>query len=350
MVPQVAAVKTIIKRPWVHHLIVWGYILAPAVNIILVSLFLHVPLLTIVQRLFRGYGALGTIWLLTAPLVGISLYFVSRTTWYIFLAHSALVFFDFVIKSVARPLIMSRIPPLNNLLIIAGNLALVVLIGYIIQRDFRAPYFQALQRSFREHRRVPIRHRIVLNGLPAHIDDLSITGCFVPGPLQASSGPMVLRVGQEVTISFRSETLTLTTRGQVMRVTPSGWGIRFLSLKGREKKDVARLLKNRYALRYKADLPAEWSLDHSVHTARLVDVSATGCFLASEVPALAPGVSAAVAVNVDVTDLVARGHVVWVNPQAEHDKPQGFGFRFNRRQRRLIRLVRMHLGKLEQTR
>lgn len=350
MVPEVAAIKTIIKRPWIHHLIIWGYILAPAFNIILVSLFLHVPLATVVQRLFRGYGALGTIWLLTAPLIGISLYFVARATWYVFLAHSGLVFVDFVIKWVARPLIMSKIPPLNNLLIIAGNLALVVLIGYIIQRDFRAPYFQALQRSFREHRRIPIRHRISLNGVPAHIDDLSITGCFVPGPVQGQSGPVAIGVGDEVTISFRSETLTLTIRGQVMRVTPSGWGIRFLSLKGKEKKDVARLLKNRYALRYKADLAAEWSLDHTVHTARLVDVSATGCFLSSEVASLGPGVAAAVAVNVDVTDVVARGHVVWVNSQAEHDKPQGFGFRFNRRQRRLIRLVRMHLGKLEQTR
>jgi len=347
----VAAVKTIIRRPWIHHLIIWAYIVAPAANIILVSLFLHVSLATIVQRLFRGYGALGTIWLLSAPLVGISLYFVGRVTWYIFLAHSSLVFIDFVIKWVARPVIFLRtIPPLNNLLILSGNLALVALIGYIIQRDFRAPYFQALQRSFREHKRIPIRHGVSLNGIRAQIDDLSITGCFVPGPLQGPSGPVALRVGEEVTVSFRSDTLTLTTRGQVMRETPSGWGIRFLSLQGKEKKDVARLLKNRYALRYKADLAAEWSLDDAVHKARLVDVSATGCFVAGEVLALEPGTAAAVAVDIGVANVVVRGQVVWVNREAEHDKPQGFGFRFIRRQGRLVRLVRLHFGKLEQTR
>jgi Tfp pilus assembly protein PilZ len=276
--------------------------------------------------------------------VGVSLYFVSRGTWYVFLFHSGLVFLDFVIKWIAQPLLMLRtIPPLNNLLILAGNLILVALIGYVIQRDFRAPYFQALQRSFREHKRVPIRHNITLNGEPARIDDLSITGCFVPG-----THPH--RVGEEVTVSFRSETLTLAVKGRIMRETAYGLGIRFHALGRREKKDIARLLKNRYALRYKADLPAEWSVNHAVHPGRLFDVSTTGCFLAAEVQDLSPGASVSVAVGVGSTDIVARGRIVWVNPNGEHYKPQGFGLRFSRPQRRIVRLVRSQLGGLEQTR
>ncbi len=344
MVSQVAAVKTVTRRPWLHHVIIWAYILAPIANVALASFFVHVPAMTIVRHMFRGFRPLGAVWLLTAPLVGISLYFVARATWYVFLAHSSLVFVDFTIKWFAWPLVMMRgIPPLNNLLIVTGNLMLVALVGYVIQRDFRAPYFQALQRSFREHRRVPIRHSITLDGDPAFIDDLSTTGCFVPGthPYHA---------GDHVSVSFRSETLTLKARGQVMRETPYGLGIRFASLSRNEKKDLAHLLKNRYSLRYKADLPAEWSVDSRVHAGRLRDVSTTGCYIAGDALALEPGTAAAIAVDAGQTDLVARGRVVWVNHAGDHGKPPGFGFRFNRSQRRLVRLVTLQFGPLERTR
>ncbi len=346
-----AVVKTIVKRPWIHHVIIWAYIIAPVANVLLVMVFVHVPLARVVQQLFRAYGRLGAIWLLSAPLMGIALYFVNRVVWYLFLAHSSLVFVDWLTKWATNPQLYVRtIPALNHLLIVSGNLALVALIGYIIQRDFRAPYFQTLQRSFREHKRVPIRHRISLDGVRAVIDDLSITGCFVPAPVHGPSGPLTLHAGNEVTISFRSETVTLTTTGQVMRETPSGWGIRFLSLNGKQKKDVARLLRNRYALRYRVDLPAEWSYDHTVSPARLFDVSSTGAFVAAEVPQLEPGATAAIALDVAGTNVATRGRVVWVNRTAEHEKPVGFGLRFDRSQRRLVRLVRQQLGKLEQTR
>ena len=346
------AVKTIIKRPLIHHVIIWGYIVAPVANILLVSAFLQVPPVIVIERMFQGYGILGSLWLLTAPFVGIALYFIHRAVWYFFLAHSALVLADFLIKWVARPLVfLEGIPPLNHLLIVLGNLALVALIAYIIQRDFRSPYFQVLQRSFREHKRVPIRHRITLNGIQSQIDDLSITGCFVSGPVHGPSGQVVLRVGEHVEISFKSETLTLAARGEVMRETPAGWGLRFLSLSRKERKDVACMLRNRYALRYKVDLPAQWRLDRVVHAARVFDISATGCFLVTEAPPLDPGTKAEVSVDVAGTDVAAKGHVVWVNrATGEHAKPQGFGFRFAGRQRRLIQLVRVHLGKLERTR
>ncbi len=58
-------------------------------------------------------------------------------------------------------------------------MALIVAIGYIIQKDFRSPYFQVLPRSWRRSRRVPIRHRITLNGEMRPVSDVSTTGCFV---------------------------------------------------------------------------------------------------------------------------------------------------------------------------
>jgi hypothetical protein len=343
--------KTILKRPWVHHAIIWGYIVAPVANVLLVSFFLHVPVATVVQRLARGYGTLGAAWLLTAPLMGIALYVVNRFVWYLFLAHSSLVFVDFVLKWVARPLLfLHTIPPLNHLVIACGNLALVGLVGYIIQRDFRAPYFQVLQRSFREHRRLPIRHQISLGGFPALIDDLSITGCFVPAPLEGPSGPIALNAGDDVVISFRSATLTLETRGRVMRVTPGGWGIRFLSLDRREKKDLRRLLRNRYGLRYLVNLPAEWMINHEGHAGRLFDVSTSGCFVATDTPPIDRGVPAVVAIDVAGTRVTSRGKVVWLNRAARDDKPVGFGLHFGKPQGRLVRLVKRRLGRPEMTR
>jgi hypothetical protein len=351
MVSQVAAVKTIIRRPWVHHVIIWGYIIAPVANILLASAFLGVPVITVVQRMARGYGTLGAVWLLTAPLMGVALYFVNRVVWYLFLAHSSLVFADIAYKWIARPLLfLHGIPPLNHLLIVCGNLALVALIGYIIQRDFRAPYFQVLQRSFREHKRLPIRHGISLDGTHTVMNDLSVTGCFVPSPVEGPGGPLVLNAGHMVAVSFSSETLTLTIQGQVMRETPSGWGIRFLSVSRREKQDIARLLKNRYTLRYKVDLPAQWGLDDPSSAGRTIDISASGCFVSADVYEVEPGRSAVVSVDVGGTRIAAPGTIVWLNREGSHHKPPGFGFHYKRPQQRLVRLVRRRLGKLELTR
>jgi hypothetical protein len=48
------------------------------------------------------------------------------------------------------------VPGLHNLILLAGNIFLVAFVSYIIQRDFRSPYFQVLNRSWREHTRIPI--------------------------------------------------------------------------------------------------------------------------------------------------------------------------------------------------
>ena len=53
----------------------------------------------------------------------------------------------------------------STILILAGNLALVGLVGYIIQKDFRSPYLQVLNRSWRERKRIPIYHTILSTAL-----------------------------------------------------------------------------------------------------------------------------------------------------------------------------------------
>lgn len=60
-----------------------------------------------------------------------------------------------------------------------GNTALVAIIAYVLQRDFRSPYLQVLSRAFREHTRVAIRHELTVAGHVVVTTDFSADGCFV---------------------------------------------------------------------------------------------------------------------------------------------------------------------------
>jgi hypothetical protein len=226
------------KRPWFHHPLIIGYILAPLVNILGLRLFLGVPVAVAVSRLFEGYGILATAWLVTAPIVGISLYFVSRFSWYLFLGHSGLVLLDFVVKWATRPAYyFGTVPGIQNILIGIGNVALVVCLAYVLQRDFRSPYFQILPRGWRERRRTPVRHPVDLDGESRVITDLSPSGCFVVAPAVTRA------VGSRVRLAFPGHGPRIDCQGDIMRTTEEGYGIRFVGLSAEEKRGIGRLLR-----------------------------------------------------------------------------------------------------------
>lgn len=345
-----AAVRPAIRRPWYHHLIIWGYVFAPVVNIVLVSVFLQVPLTRVVERLFDGFGVIAGAWLVSAPLVGIGLYLLHRFSWYLFVAHSALILIDFLVKWLAVPgLLLETIPPLNNLLILAGNLALVGFIGYIIQRDFRSPYFQVLPRSWRTHRRVPIRHRVLVDGREAMIDDLSLGGCFVRNPATEEEA-LSLAAGDRPELTFHGYALDFSVQGEVMRETPDGYGIRFRSLRRPARRSIRRLIRSRYSLRYRVRTSGRWSRDDSAVAGVVRDLSATGCFLEAPIAEVRPGQSGWITIQVGPHRVEPSATVVWVNAQGDSEKPEGFGLRFRHRQKRLLALAKEHLGPLEQAR
>ncbi len=118
--------KTNIKRPWIHYIIIIAYITAPFANILLLVLMAKLPLATIVHRLFKGYGLLAGLWLLTAPLVGIVLYFIHRISWYVFLGHSSLILIDYILKWAIKPVFYWRtVPTFHQFLLLTGNVVLV---------------------------------------------------------------------------------------------------------------------------------------------------------------------------------------------------------------------------------
>ena len=333
--------KPVLKRPWLHHLIIICYIGAPFVNILLLRAFLNVPFRTIFTNLAAGYGVLATVWLFTAPIVGISLYFVKRFSWYVFLGHSSIILLDFIIKWATRPAYYLRtVPGFHNIILLAGNIALVAIVSYIIQRDFRAPYFQVLNRSWRERTRIPIYHTVMLDGQSRMMNDLSSGGCFV-----LESG-FERRPGSKVKLSFQSHSLTVECMGEVMRVTGAGLGIRFMRLPAAKKRDIRRLLKNRFALRQKVDIPSTWIYRDEQSESRMVDLSSTGCFLQAQFAGLSEG-SEGVLKTVfpcNKHSYVLPGQVVWINQTGAHEKPAGFGFKFDHRQMRFMKDATNHYG------
>ena len=105
---------------------------------------------------------------------------------------------------------------------------------------------------------MPIRHHITLNEQSRSINDLSTGGCFVSEP------ELGLNVGEKVVLSFKGADLTIACKGEVMRSTPGGYGVRFMSLPAVERQDIRRMLKTRFTLRYEIELPGGWIFDGKI--------------------------------------------------------------------------------------
>ena len=345
----ILSVKTIVRRPTLHYVIMAAYVLAPVGNVLLVSIFGDIPLSIVIRRLTQGYGLLATVWLLTAPVVGLSLFLVNRLTWYLFIAHSLLILGDFVYKWVDRPqFYMETIDGALNMLLVLGNLGLVGMVLYIIQRDFRSPYFQVLQRSFREAKRIPLEHTVQIAGTTAKITDLSSTGCFVAAP------NLALPADGRVSIGITAGELDLLCQAKVMRKTDAGYGLMFVGLRSADRDSLRQLLRQRYTLRYRVDLPAVWHVELEPRDVIIVNMSAGGCYVstidAEEPPSLTDDTAVALDIRIGSHSAKIAGRIAWTNPHGEFGKAAGFGVAFARNQRRLVRQAVDQYGKLELTR
>lgn len=326
-----------------------AYVLAPVGNVVLVSVFGNISLAQVFQRLTVGYGRLATVWLITAPLVGLSLLLVNRFTWYLFIVHSALILADFVYKWIDRPqFYLETVAGALNMLLLLGNLGLVATVLYIIQRDFRSPYFQVLQRSFRESKRVPLEHTIQISGTTARITDLSVGGCFVAAP------ELALPADGRVTVGITAGELDLLCHARVMRKTERGYGLMFVELRSGDREALRRVLRQRYSLRYRVDLPGVWYVEPEPREVVIVNMSAGGCYVATTDaeadPSLVDDRAVALDIRIGTASHKVAGRIAWTNPHGEFGKSAGFGVAFSRRQRRLIRQALYHYGKLQLTR
>lgn len=324
-----------VKRPAAHHLIIVSYVATPFVNVLILAVFLRIPLPQVLQRISLGYGPLAAAWLLTAPLAGVSLYLLNRFSWYAFLAHASLIIVDSILVLAFRPLSrFGTIPAAPLLLFLAGNILRMIFVGYVLQKNFRAPYFQILSRSFRETQRIPIRHQIFLDDAFVPITDLSPGGCFVSAP------DIAKKAGERVGVRFDCDGVSVRCTGAIVRKTPLGFGVRFLGLSFAGKRAVRRMLRNMYSLRYDVDLPGWLLRNGEVREGRVVNISHTGCYVSTDPAGIVKGESGSASFSLGGDFYSVPGSVVWVSKSGENGKPPGVGFRFSRGRFRLARVIR----------
>ena len=332
-------IKVIVKRPVNHYLIIAVYILAPLANILLIKLLGQVPFHLIFRNFFNGFGFFAGLWLITAPLVGIGFYFVNKTTWYVFIVHSTLILIDFIVKWISRPVYyLKTVPGFQNALMFSGNIILILIVGYVIQKNFRAPYFQALQRHWRESVRIPIHHVIEIDSKKMNVNDLSVGGCFV------IKSDEELSTVRDHDITFKSDRLEISCSGQIMRETNDGYGIMFKNLNKVQKKDIQHFLQKRFSLRHQINVSGLWISDGISKNSTILDISKGGCFISCDLSEIQVKDSGAVAFEVNGNKFKIPSRVTWINSTGEHEKPEGFGCEFKVSHKKLIKKIIQEYG------
>ena len=332
-----------IKRPVILSLISIAYIAAPLVNIALLRIFTGLPMSLLMPRVVASYGLVASLWLATAPLVGIGFYFVKAASWYIFVGHSGVILADYAFKWITRPsYYLGSIGSLYHLDMLAGNLLLIAVVGYVARKNFRAPYFQALPRSWRESTRVPIHQRIFVNGESRKTTDMSGAGCFVEDPESA------LGIGDRPSLRFHADKLAIECKGEVMRLVQTGCGIRFIALRSPQRRAITLMLRKRFPLRYEANVACVWWWNGAARAATVRNVSAGGCYIQAGIHDLAEGAQGELIIDDLGQTLAAK--VIWINAAGMDEKPMGFGCLFSRKQLGLVRILKQRYGTLALTR
>jgi hypothetical protein len=226
-----------LKRPLPHHFLIASYIATPVVNVVLISIFLRVPLPGAAERILAGYGPVVAAWLATAPVAGAFLYLLRRASWYVFLVHACIIIAGSVL-SLGLHIFgdVSIIPRAPQAVFLAGNVLRILFVGYVLQKDFRAPYLQILKRSFRSSRRLPIRRPILIDGEACRTGDLSSGGCYV-----AQAGAR-RRVGERLRVRLEGRDGAVECAGQIMRSAETGFGIRFSGLTRRDRRALRLMM------------------------------------------------------------------------------------------------------------
>jgi hypothetical protein len=290
------------------------------------------PISSIIENIYEYFGFLSVLWVLSAPFVALCLYLIHRVAWFIFISHASLLFIGIIYLIINDP-----IP--YNFLYLTFNGVIVLILGIILTRDFRAPYFQVLPRSWRETTRFPIIHQIKVHGITKKISDLSEMGCFITAP------ELGLTVGKRIEVELKSETLNIQCEGAVMRQSPQGYGIKFLHLSQQERRDIKSLIKKRYALRYIVNFSGKWLYNGKKKDVKVLNISKCGCFIHTSLDdfLLTDGT---LILDIDNIQFKISCKVIWINKQIAYGKPVGFGVEFYNWQKKLIKLVRKRAPQL----
>jgi len=338
-----ALLNTQIKRPLLHHLIILGYFLAPVVNVLIFIKMNDYPLWFVLDNFFRFFKLFGGILIILMPFIALSLYVVNKYSFYVFLLHSLLVLLDNFIK------IFSHFS-MYQFGLLLGSIILFVAIYYILQKDFRAPYFQVLGRTFREKNRVPIHHFIsatlgTKKTRKIPINDISPGGCYITEKFSN------IYIGQKFDLEFNAQNFNFLTQAEIVRIDQNGFGVRFQNLTKELEKEIDLFVKTRFALRYKVNFAAILTLKKKKIAGRLIDVSDTGSFFQPDNDQLkfldksnkGDAIHLSFVYNNETIDL--EGNIVWFQPNPSLNKPIGCALNFNKKFRKKLNPITKEISK-----
>ena len=121
-----------------------------------------------------------------------------------------------------------------------------------------------------------------------------------------------------------------------MRKIPDGYGIRFLSLDARGKRDIRRMIKKRFPFRYQVNIPGMWKIDGREIEVAVLDISNTGSYLQADLEGIAEEQEGQLVFSFHHRERHLPATVVWVNKTELHEKPIGFGVRFVRNEKKIV--------------
>ncbi|MBT3275405.1 MAG: PilZ domain-containing protein [Spirochaetales bacterium] len=190
-------------------------------------------------------------------------------------------------------------------------------------------------------KRVPIQHTVHFNDREFSISNLSPGGCYVAGKLGGDWAPDSGLFQIEGAHGFE-----LRCDARVVWVSGGGFGIEFLGLSREDRRQLKRLIANRYNYRYVVALPASWQSGGWMQTGVVHDLSKSGCYIATHNAHVVTGQPGRVQFRIPGHKKTIPGRVVWKNLHNDYDKPTGFGIEFDRKRGRVLRHFMLRHGKV----
>ncbi len=277
------------RKPWTIVTISFIYLLSPFVIIFSNAWINMVPLIGpsgILHRLQLTDWLILTIYIINASAV----FTVRKPGWWIFLCASLVLIGYNVWGYVHNPL-----HPFPALLVY--NTLLFIGAALLFRKEIIAPYFNPRLRWWESDSRYSLDFFCILHldqDEKAAIRDISLGGCFV-----AFHGD--LPMDADIPLELKLQNMTLHLSGRAIRKAQhpfSGWGIKFTELMETEKDGLQFML---HKLEQLSEIPESsderrahsrlqlsqwvyWLNDAEQQSARLVDISRSGCCLEHEKP------------------------------------------------------------------
>lgn len=275
------------RKPWIIVLLSVVYILSPLVILFSNSWMNLIPLWGesgIVTRLTPGDWFVLSLYLIN----GIAIFTVRKPAWWVFLISSAILIIYNLWGYLQNPL--QSLPAL-----LIYNIFLFSAATLIFRREVIAPYFNPRLRWWESDPRYSLDFYCTIDlepKLEAPIRDISRGGCFV-------STLQNLPLGVDIPMMLHLQKLSIRINARAIRRSQKpfqGWGLKFQFINQEEADGLDQLMKKLSEISgiqtstherrefQRITLPQWilWNEDGVEYTARLMNLSKTGCCLITE--------------------------------------------------------------------